>query len=63
MSHLNTNGGMPINCTDHLEHIVCEVGNCIYNCDKKYCSATSIKVGPQFASSTTETNCATFQAR
>ena len=39
------------------------VGSCVYNRDKKTCTAPSIKVGPQFASSTAETNCSTFKAR
>lgn len=63
MNHLNTNGGMVENHEDRIEHIVCEVGNCVYNSDKKYCLAGDIKVGPQFASSTSETNCATFKAK
>ena len=63
MSHLNTNGGTPAqNCGCGCQ-ISCEVGNCAYNKDKKYCTASAIKVGPQFASTTAETNCATFKLK
>lgn len=63
MGHLNTNGGCAHPDEKHIEHISCEVTNCVYNCDKKYCTASAIKVGPQFASTTSETNCGTFQAK
>ena len=50
------------NCTCQTA-VSCEVGSCVYNRDKKTCTAPSIKVGPQFASSTAVTNCSTFKAR
>ena len=62
MSHLNTNGGSPAQCNCPTS-VTCEVVNCIYNKDKQYCEAPSIKVGPQYARTTAEPNCATFKAK
>lgn len=44
-----------------LEGVHCEVTNCVYNADKKLCTAKSIKVGPQFAASSADTVCDTFK--
>ena len=41
--------------------IVCDVTNCVYNDDKKHCTAKQIKVGPQYASSSADTICVTFK--
>ena len=41
--------------------IKCDVTNCVYNDNKKYCTAKQIKVGPQFASSSADTICVTFK--
>ena len=62
MSHRNTNGSCSSDCGCNTG-VTCEVVNCVYNRDKKYCEAPTIKVGPQYASNTAETNCATFQAK
>jgi hypothetical protein len=44
-----------------LNGVYCEVTNCVYNADKKLCTAKSIKVGPQFAASSADTVCDTFK--
>lgn len=48
------------NCP-HLSGVKCEVTNCVYNDKKEYCTAKEIKVGPQYASSSADTICATFK--
>lgn len=46
----------------HANHgIKCSVENCKYNAQDHYCHAKQIEVGPQFASCSAETICATFQ--
>lgn len=42
-------------------NIVCDVTNCVYNNSKKQCTAKEVKVGPQYASSSADTICATFR--
>ncbi|WRS28266.1 DUF1540 domain-containing protein [Oscillospiraceae bacterium MB08-C2-2] len=46
-----------------LPGIKCHVTNCVYNVGQHDCSANEISVGPQFASCTDDTVCATFQAK
>ena len=41
--------------------IICDVTNCVYNNEKKLCTAQQIKVGPQYASSSADTICVTFK--
>ncbi|GAA6514051.1 DUF1540 domain-containing protein [Phocea massiliensis] len=45
----------------HIHGVKCEVTNCVYNNQKEYCTAKEIKVGPSYASSSTDTICATFK--
>lgn len=45
---------------DILNGVRCEVSNCTFN-EHKACSAKEIKVGPQFAASSSDTICATFK--
>ena len=45
----------------HLHGVKCEVTNCMYKDKKEYCTAKEIKVGPSYASSSTDTVCATFK--
>lgn len=47
---------------DALDGIHCDVTNCQYN-DQKACCAKQIKVGPQYASTSADTVCATFRPR
>lgn len=51
MSMSNVGGG----------RILCDVTNCVYNDDNQNCTAKEIKVGPQYASSSADTLCATFK--
>lgn len=46
----------------HIKGIACSVKNCIHN-DDCYCTAPKINVGPGYATSCTDTVCATFKAR
>ena len=46
---------------DHIDGIVCDVTNCMYNAQNHICTAKEIKVGPQYAASSADTICATFK--
>jgi len=56
MVNQNTNQG-----SNNHNKIVCDVTNCVYNDDNRYCTAKQIKVGPQYASSSADTLCVTFK--
>lgn len=45
------------------EGIACDVTNCAYHDGKCTCTAERISVGPSFASSCTDTVCATFRQK
>lgn len=45
----------------HIKGIVCSVKNCIYHDSDGYCTAKGVNIGPSFASSCTDTVCATFR--
>jgi len=47
--------------TNKDSRIVCDVTNCVYNNERKLCTAKQIKVGPQYASSSADTICVTFR--
>lgn len=53
------------NSNNNAEHalggIRCDVSNCQYNTQGHLCTAKEIKVGPQYANSSTDTVCATFK--
>lgn len=44
----------------NLPKVKCVVNTCIYHTDGDYCSAENIEIQPRNASSTQETDCATF---
>ena len=46
---------------EHIQGIACNVKNCAYHDGETYCTAGKINVGPSFASSCTDTVCATFK--
>lgn len=49
-------------CCDHINKgISCDVKNCYYHQGESYCTADRIVVGPSFATSSTDTVCATFK--
>lgn len=50
------------NSGNNLYGIHCDVTNCYYN-EKTSCTASEIKVGPQYAASSADTSCATFKPR
>ena len=45
-----------------ISGIHCDVSDCAYNCGCK-CTAGEIHVGPQSATSTSETDCETFRLK
>ena len=53
---------MNISGDNKLYGIHCDVTNCHYN-KQKSCCASEIKVGPQYAASSSDTICATFKPR
>lgn len=48
---------------EHIRNLSCNVKNCVYNEDDRYCTASRINVGPSYAISSTETVCATFKPK
>lgn len=46
---------------DLIEGIVCDVKNCVYNDGDNCCMAGKIEVGPSYATSSSDTVCATFK--
>ena len=49
--------------TKHIEGIKCDVKNCVYHDCDTYCMAGQIAVGPSFATSSSDTICATFKEK
>lgn len=47
----------------HIKGITCDVKNCVYHDGDAYCTADRIAVGPTYASSTSDTVCATFRPK
>lgn len=50
-------------CCDHIRGIDCSVQNCVHHADKNYCTAEEIQVGPNRATSSCDTACATFKPK
>lgn len=44
-----------------INHVKCDVENCIHNNHDRCCTAKEIKVGPQSASCCTDTICQSFE--
>ena len=47
----------------HNKGVSCDVKNCAYHDGECYCCADTISVGPSFATSCTDTVCATFKSK
>lgn len=47
----------------HIKGITCDVKNCVYHDSDCYCTAGKIAVGPSYATSCTDTVCATFKQK
>ena len=47
----------------HIRGIRCDVKNCLYHDGDSYCTADRIAIGPSFATSCTDTVCATFRPK
>jgi len=43
--------------------VLCDVCNCVYHNGENHCTATKINVGPSYATSCTDTVCATFKQK
>ncbi|MCL2212707.1 MAG: DUF1540 domain-containing protein [Oscillospiraceae bacterium] len=43
--------------------IVCDVRNCIHHDGQNHCTAEQISIGPSYATSCTDTVCATFRQK
>jgi hypothetical protein len=51
-------------CGEKINHgITCDVKNCTYHEGDCHCTAEKIAVGPSFATSSTDTVCATFKPK
>ena len=48
---------------DHINGIVCNVTNCVYHDCETYCTAEKIAVGPSYATTSSDTICATFKQK
>lgn len=48
---------------ESTSQIVCAVKNCAYHCGDCSCNAQQIAVGPTYASSSSDTVCATFKPK
>ena len=51
------------NAPQHLRGVTCDVKNCSYHDGDCYCTAHKINVGPTYATSCTDTVCATFKQK
>lgn len=47
----------------HIKGVLCDVKNCAYHDGDNYCTADRVAVGPSYATSCTDTVCATFKQR
>jgi len=47
----------------HIQGISCNVKNCVYHDGDNYCTADRVSVGPSYATSSTDTVCATFKEK
>ena len=43
--------------------VICDVSNCAYHTEDSTCTAKTINVGPSYATSCTDTVCATFKQK
>ncbi len=48
-------------CCDHIKGVCCDVKNCIHHDGESSCTAKEITVGPTYATSSSDTVCATFK--
>jgi hypothetical protein len=47
----------------YLEGVRCGVKNCIWHCEETHCTADAISVGPDRATTSSQTLCATFREK
>jgi len=47
----------------HIKGISCDVKNCVYHDGDSFCTADKIAVGPSYATSCTDTVCASFKQK
>ena len=58
----SSKGACDIN-KDHIKGIKCDVKNCVYHDCDTHCMAGQIAVGPSYATSSSDTVCATFKEK
>ena len=51
------------NVPQHIQGINCNVKNCVYHDGDNYCTANRVSVGPSYATSSSDTVCATFKEK
>jgi len=51
------------NVPKHIQGITCDAKNCVYHDQDNYCTADKVNVGHSYATSSTETVCATFKEK
>lgn len=51
------------NTPKHIHGVSCDVKNCVYHDGDNYCTADRVSVGPSYATSSTDTVCATFKEK
>ena len=47
----------------HIKGIGCDVKNCVYHDGECYCTANKVSIGPSYATSSSDTACATFKEK
>ena len=47
----------------HIKGITCDVRNCVHHDGDNYCTAAKISIGPSYATSCTDTVCASFKQK
>jgi len=61
MDHKKNSDDTKKDDTKKIDGIRCEVSNCVYHDTSDCCGAGEIQVGPQAASTSSDTTCTTFQ--
>lgn len=47
----------------HIKGVVCDVHNCVHHASENCCTADKIAVGPSYATSCSDTVCASFKPK
>ncbi len=65
MSLFNSTNSCDCNTSEgkHIKGISCDVRNCVHHDGDCYCAAEKIAIGPSYATSCSDTVCATFKQK